>query len=318
MVISVVIPCYRSEKMIAGVVNEVKTVFAAQTKFDYQFVLVNDCSPDLVMNEIEKLCKEDKKIVGVNLSRNYGQAAAKMAGLQYATGNIIVFMDDDGQHPAEGVTQLAEKILEGYDVVYAHFAKKEHSVFKQLTSTLQRKIAVWAGNSPKGIYGSSFLAYSRFVVDQLKKYHSPFVSAGGYLLRITTKFANIEMPHRQRMEGTSGYTLTKLINLWLNTITNFSIVPIRAASFLGIFSAALGIILGMFTVIRKLINPTIAAGYTSIVALLFFIGGIIMLILGFLGEYLGRIYMTVSDAPQYTVRNTINSNEADSDAQNKM
>ena len=307
MVISVVIPCYRSEKMIANVVNEVKAVFAAQTKYDYQFVLVNDCSPDRTMDEIAKLCREDEKIVGVDLSRNYGQASAKMAGLQYITGDIAVFMDDDGQHPAEGVIQLAEKLQEGYDVVYAHFAKKEHSAFKRLTSSLQKKIAVWAGNSPKGIYGSSFLAYSKFVVEQLKKYHSPFVSAGGYLMRITTRYANVEMPHRQRMEGSSGYTLKKLINLWLNTVTNFSIVPIRAVSVLGVISAAFGLLLGMATVIYKLIDPTIVAGFAAIAALLFCIGGIIMLLLGFLGEYLGRIYMTVSNTPQYTVREAINS-----------
>lgn len=306
MVISVVIPCYRSEKTIAKVVEEVKGVFSKQDKYDYQFVLVNDSSPDNTMDEIIKLCKEDKKIIGLDLSRNYGQASAKMASLDYIKGDVAVFMDDDGQHPAEGVITLAEKILEGYDVVYAHFIRKEHSLFKRLTSSFQRKIAVWAGNSPKNIFGSSFLAYSKFVVEQLRKYKSPFVSMGGYLMRITTKFANIDMPHRVRMEGTSGYNFRKLMNLWLNTITNFSIVPIRAASFLGIVSAVIGILFGLFVLIRKIVNPSIAAGYTSTISVLFFIGGIIMLILGFLGEYIGRIYMTVSGAPQQTVRTTIN------------
>lgn len=306
MVISVVIPCYRSEKTIAKVVEEVKGVFSKQDKFDYQFVLVNDCSPDNTMCEIERLCKDDKKIIGVDLSRNYGQASAKMASLDYIKGDIAVFMDDDGQHPAEGVITLAEKILEGYDVVYAHFIRKSHTLFKRMTSSLQRKLSVWAGNSPKGIFGSSFLAYSKFVVDQLRKYKSPFVSMGGYLMRITTKFANVDMHHRARIEGTSGYNFRKLMNLWLNTITNFSIVPIRAASFLGIASAIVGLLFGVFVLIRKIVNPSIEAGYTSTIAVLFFIGGIIMLILGFLGEYIGRIYMTVSGAPQHTVRSVIN------------
>ncbi len=309
MVISIVIPCYRSEKTIAKVVEEVKGVFSKQDKFDYQFVLVNDSSPDNTISEIVKLCESDKKIVGVDLSRNYGQASAKMASLEYIKGEIAVFMDDDGQHPAEGVISLAEKILEGYDVVYAHFIHKEHSLFKRATSSFQRKIAVWAGNSPKGIYGSSFLAYSKFVVEQLRRYKSPFVSIGGYLMRITTKFANIDMPHRARIEGTSGYNFRKLMNLWLNTITNFSIVPIRAASFLGIISAFMGLIFGLFVLIRKIIYPNIAAGYTSTISVLFFIGGIIMLILGFLGEYIGRIYMTVSGAPQHTIRAVYNEIE---------
>ena len=306
LVISVVIPCYRSEKTIGRVVEEVKGVFSKQEKFDYQFVLVNDCSPDNTMAEIIKLCEQDEKIVGIDLSRNYGQSSAKMASMEYIDGDIAVFMDDDGQHPAEGVITLAEKILEGYDVVYAHFIQKKHSLFKRLTSSFQRKIALWAGNSPKGIYGSSFLAYSKFIVEQLRRYKSPFVSIGGYLMRITTKFANVDMPHRERLEGTSGYNFRKLMNLWMNTITNFSIVPIRAASFLGIISAVIGLLFGVFVVIRKTINPAVAAGYTSTIAVLFFIGGIIMLILGFLGEYIGRIYMTVSGAPQHTIREVYN------------
>lgn len=307
LLISIVIPCYRSEKTIGKVIEEIKGVFAAQSEYDYEIILVNDCSPDNTLDEIRKICQNDKKITGVNLSRNYGQASAKLASLEYINGDIAVFMDDDGQHPASGILTLVKKIQEGYDVVYAHFKQKQHSLFKRATSSLQRKLAIWAGNSPKGIYGSSFLAYSRFIVDSLKNYKSPFVSIGGYLSRITTKFANVEMKHRDRIEGTSGYNFKKLLNLWLNTITNFSIVPIRLASFIGFISAAIGLIFGTATVIRKFIHPEIAAGYTSTISVLFFIGGVIMLILGLLGEYIGRIYMSISDSPQYTIREVINN-----------
>lgn len=309
MLISVAIPCYRSEKNIVKVVDEIKSVFAQQAKFDYEIILVNDGSPDNTFETIKQLCREDKKIIGVNLSRNYGQASAKLAALDYISGDITVFMDDDGQHPAKGIFDLAEKILEGYDVVYAHFLGKKHSLFKRVTSNWQRKLGVWAGNSPKDIYGSSFLAYSRFVIESLKNYKSPFVSIGGYLMRITTKFANVDMEHRERIEGASGYNFRKLLNLWLNTITNFSIVPIRLASLLGFISSFLGILIGAVIIIRKLIHPEIAAGYTSILSAIFFVGGIIILILGFLGEYIGRIYMSVSNSPQYTVRETVNTSK---------
>lgn len=309
MLISVAIPCYRSEHNIIKVVDEIKTAFANQTKYDYEIVLVNDGSPDNTFESIKRLCAEDKKIIGVNLSRNYGQASAKLAALDYISGDIAVFMDDDGQHPAEGIFSLAEKVLEGYDVVYAHFSNKKHSLFKRLTSYIQKKLGEWAGNSPKNIYGSSFLAYSRFVVDSLKAYKSPFVSIGGYLMRITTKFANVEMAHRKRIAGETGYNLRKLLNLWLNTITNFSIVPIRAASFLGFVCSAFGLLIGVVIVIRKLINPNIAAGYTSTISAIFFVGGIIIFILGFLGEYIGRIYMSISNSPQYVIRETINNPE---------
>lgn len=310
MTISVVIPCYRSEKTIGKVVAEIKAVFAKQSKYGLQIVLVNDGSPDGTFGVIKELCAGDKSIVGADLSRNFGQASAKLAGLRYVKGDITVFMDDDGQHPAEGIFRLADKICEGYDIVYAHFPKKKHSLFKRMTSGMQRRLGVWAGNTPKGIYVSSFIAYSAFVVEKLKGYNSPFISVGGYLMRITTRIANVDMEHRGRLEGRSGYTFKKLLNLWLDTITNFSIVPLRLASFLGFVSSFLGLVFCVAIVIRKLVSPNIAVGYTSTIAVTLFIGGVIMLMLGFLGEYIGRIYMTVSGAPQYSVRECLNSGGA--------
>lgn len=309
MLISIVIPCYRSQNTIESVVAEIKEEFKLHEEYDYQIILVNDGSPDDTLSVIRKICATDDNIIGVDLSRNYGQASAKLAGLNYVKGEVTVYMDDDGQHDPKGIFQLVEKIRSGYDVVYAHFTGKKHSAFKRITSSLQRKLAVWAGNSPKGIFGSSFLAYSKFVTESLKKYNSPFVSIGGYLMKVTGKFANVEMEHRKRLSGSSTYNFKKLFNLWMNTITNFSIVPIRMASYLGIFCAFLGMISLIIIVLRKLFVPNIAVGYTSTISILLFVGGLIMLILGFLGEYIGRIYMTVSGAPQYQIREVMNDEE---------
>lgn len=305
MTISVCIPCYRSAKTLPIVVSAVKKEFESRPE-DYQFVLVNDCSPDNTFQVIRELCAEDPKVVGVNLSRNYGQASAKLAALQYAAGDIVVFMDDDGQHPAEGVFTLVDKLREGYDVVYAHFAHKKHSGFKRVTSSLHNWLAEKMGNKPKGVHRSSFSAWSRPVVDAMKEYHSPFVSIGSYLMHVTTRYADVEVEHRERISGHSGYTLKKLLTLWTNIFFSFSMIPLRIATYLGVTASTVGFLWGIFLIIRKLIRPSIVAGYTSNMVLTIFIGGILMMILGIIGEYVGRIYMTISGMPQYNIRQVIN------------
>lgn len=309
MLISVIIPCYKSAVFLEKVIDELKVEFERNKEYSYQIILVNDCSPDNTFEIIKNICKNDRNIVGINLSRNFGQAAAKLAALPYVDGEVAVFMDDDGQHPAKGIFSLVDKINDGYDVVYAKFENKKHSWFKRVTSRLHRKIEEWTGNKPKGIFLSSFTAWSRFAVDSISNYHSPFPSAGSFLYNITTKIANVNIEHRERISGYSGYTLKKLFNLWLTTFTNFSIVPLRMASLAGVICSCFGFIFGIIVVFRKLINPSISAGYTSTIAIILFLGGMIMMLLGLLGEYIGRIYMTLSNLPQYVVRETINKKE---------
>lgn len=307
MLISICIPCYRSALTLPAVTAEIRNVFSGREGFDYQIVLVNDGSPDNTYEVIEQLCSEDPKIIGVDLSRNYGQASAKMAALPYATGDAIVYMDDDGQHPATGIFPLVEKLSEGYDIVYARFPQKKHSFFKRITSRLYQKVSEFIGNKPKGISVSSFTAWSRMAADAVMRYKSPFPAAGLYLNKVTTKIANVDMEHRDRLAGESGYSFSKLIGLTITALTNFSIIPLRIASIVGVCCSAMGFVTGAIVIIRKLLNPAIAAGYTSSIAVQLFIGGIIMMILGVLGEYIGRIYMTISDLPQYNIRQTKNA-----------
>lgn len=307
MLISICIPCYRSALTLPTVTAEIRDVFARHEGYDYQIILVNDGSPDNTYEVIEDLCSRDAKIIGVDLSRNYGQASAKMAALPYATGDAIVYMDDDGQHPADGIFPLVEKLSEGYDIVYARFPQKKHSFFKRITSRLYQKVSEFIGNKPKGISVSSFTAWSRMATDAVARYKSPFPAAGLYLNKVTTKIANVDMEHRDRIAGESGYSLSKLIGLTITALTNFSIIPLRVASVAGVCCSAVGFVTGAIIVIRKLLNPAIAAGYTSSIAVQLFIGGIIMMILGVMGEYIGRIYMTISDLPQYNIRQTKNA-----------
>ncbi len=306
MLISVAIPCYRSEKNLCTVVSEIKEEFAKRSEHDYQLILVCDGSPDHTDAVIRKLCAEDPKITGVLLSRNFTQANAKMAALPYLKGEVLVYMDDDGQHPAEGIFRLVEKLNEGYDAVYADFEVKQQSAFKTLVSNMNLAAAEFLGIKPKGIKTSSFIAYSGFAVEELKKYQSPAPSAVGYLYSVTTKFANVEFPQRARLSGKSGYTLKKLIDLAITSYTNFTIIPLRIADYVGIISAIIGFLYGLYLVIRKLFFASVVPGYTSTIAIMLILGGLILVSLGLLGEYVGRIYMLLSNKPQYVIREVIN------------
>lgn len=311
MIINVAIPCYRSEKTIETVVCGIRKAIAERPGNDYRIILVNDYPADGTFGVIRKLCAEDEKITGVNLTKNFGQTSAKMAALRFFDGDVLVYMDDDGQHPADGIYELVDKINEGNDIVYAYFRQKHHSVFKRLTSSINGKLSELNGTKPKGIHVSSFCAYSKTAVEALKKYDSPFPSVSGYLNSVVDRVANVEMEHKERISGTSNYTLRKLIRLWFTGFTNFSLVPIRAVLFIGVFFALLGFAFGIVTVIRKLFFTALMPGYASTVSLLMFFGGLILFALGFIGEYVGRIYMTLSKMNQYYIREVINDNERD-------
>ncbi len=305
--VSVAIPCYKSALTIPTVVHDLRNAIRAREGYDYQIILVNDYPDDNTFDVIADLCREDPRIVGVNLSRNFGQTSAKMAALPYVTGDVLVYMDDDGQHPADQIFRLVDKVLEGYDMVYARFPHKKHSAFKRFTSWLNAKVLELNGTKPRGIVLSSYHAMSRTAVESLKKYKSPFPAMAGYLFHVVRRYANVDMEHKERIAGQSNYTLKKMLQLWLTGFTNFSTAPLRLSAFVGVGCAGIGFITGVIVIIRKLLNPAIAAGYTSSIALQLFIGGMIMMILGLCGEYIGRIYMTISNMPQYEIRTTLNA-----------
>lgn len=309
MLLTVIIPCYNSSKMIERVVSEIEYEIQKRPENRYQIILINDNSKDNTFQVISNMAKADLHITAVDLSKNFGQANAKMAALAFIEGDIAVCMDDDGQHPPDKIYDLVDKISEGYDLVYAHFSRKKQPVFRRLSSAVNTKLLEMTGAKKKGVYNSPFLAWSSFAIDALRHYHSPFVSAGAYLMRCTDKVINVEVEQRCRASGRSGYNLKKLMNMWLTEFTNFSLVPLRMASILGLFSSFGGMILGLAVVIRKLIHPSISAGYTSFMAVQLLIGGIVMLMLGLVGEYIGKIYMLISGQPQYFIRTVVRQKE---------
>lgn len=307
--VSFVIPCYRSSKTIGGVIEEIDAAMEQLKAYRYEIILVNDCSPDGTFEVIRGICAERKDICGINLARNFGQHAALMAGFHYCSGDITVCLDDDGQTPADEVGKLLDKLEEGCDVVYAKYAHKQHSAFRNFGSRVNELMTRFMLGKPKELYISSYFAARKFVIEEMKKYRNCYPYVIGLVLRTTKNITNVEVCHREREIGTSGYTLGKLFGLWFNGFTAFSIKPLRLATACGAFCAFAGFLYGIYTIIKKLINPLVPMGWSSTMAAIMFIGGMMMLMLGLIGEYIGRIYICINNSPQYVIREKINVRE---------
>lgn len=308
--VSFVIPCYASEHTISMVVEEVNEAMGRLNQYEWEFVLVNDCSPDNTFEVIKNLCAAYSNVIGINLARNFGQHAALMSGFHQVSGDIIVCLDDDGQTPGNEVGKLLSKIEEGYDVVYAQYANKKHSGFRNWGSKLNSKMTEYLLDKPKDLFVSSYFAVRRFIVDEMVKYEHSFPYVTGLVLRSTKKIANVEVIHRERVEGVSGYSIKKLISLWSNGFTAFSVKPLRLATIMGILFAIIGFVVVLVLVIKKLMHPTdILLGWSSTISIIMIIGGLILIVLGIIGEYIGRIYICINQAPQYIVREKIGGME---------
>ena len=306
--ISFVVPCYRSQATLPSVIREIQETMEGLSQYTYEVVLVNDCSPDNTFDSIRELCRENKNITGINLAKNFGQHSALMAGFHQVKGDIIVCLDDDGQTPADEVCKLLEGIEKGADVVYAKYAHKHHSGFRNWGSHVNELMTRVMLGKPKDLFVSSYFAARRFVVDEMIKYEYPYPYVIGLVLRTTKNIVNVEVNHRDRMEGTSGYTLGKLLGLWFNGFTAFSVKPLRIATVTGAGCAFLGFAYGIYTIIKKIfINPPgLVTGFSALMSVLVFMGGMLMLMLGLVGEYMGRMYISMNRSPQYVVREIVN------------
>lgn len=304
--VSFVIPCYRSAATVSAVVEEINSTMAALQNYDHEIILVNDCSPDNTFSVIEGLARADKRITAVDLAKNFGQHAAIMAGLHHSRGDYIVCLDDDGQTPADEVGKLLAKLEEGYDVVYASYGHhKQHSLFRNFGSWLNGKMTEIMLGKPRELSLTSYFAAQRFIIDEMLRYEHCFPYVMGLVLRSTKNICNVPVNHRQRQEGHSGYTLSKLLNLWMNGFTSFSIKPLRLATYMGCLTALIGFIYAIVIVIRYFTVHMAPLGWSSTTALLLILGGIILLVLGLVGEYVGRIFMCVNASPQYVERKVV-------------
>lgn len=309
MKLSVVIPCYCSSKTIGNVVEQICNVIDSMNIKEYEIILVNDCSPDKgeTLNVIRNLSNTNSCVIGIDLAKNSGQAAATLAGLSLAKGDFIAVGDDDGETPYENLVKMKEMIdAENYDIVCARFTEQEKkSLFRRFGTWMSRKMTSYTLETPNGVDITVFFLAKRFVVQEMLKYHNPYPFIIGLIAQTTHNIGNIDVIKHARLSGQSGYSFTKLLSVWMNGFTAFSIKPLRISSVIGIVCAIIGFIVGIITVFRKIFNSGILAGYTTTIAAILFIGGIIMLILGLIGEYVGRIYICLNSRPQYIIKETM-------------
>ena len=309
--VSFVIPCYRSAQTLPGVVEELQTAMEAMQEYDYEVILVNDCSPDDTFEVIRRLSGENRRIRGIILARNFGQHSALMAGFRYGEGDIVVCLDDDGQTPAREVGKLLAGIRQGADVVYAKYNQKHHSGFRNWGSRINERMTRVMLGKPKDLYLSSYFAARRFVLEEVKRYENAYPYVIGLVLRTTGNIVNVEVTHRERAAGESGYTLGKLLALWFNGFTAFSVKPLRIATISGALCAMAGFLYGIYTIVKKIfINPPgLVTGFSALMSVLVFMGGMLMLMLGLVGEYMGRMYISMNNSPQYVIREMVGAGE---------
>lgn len=306
--VSIIIPVYNGERSIEHLVDEL--IIKLIDQFHIEIVLVNDCSPD----QSEKACirlydKYPDIVCFYSLAINVGEHNAVMAGLNMASGDFAVIMDDDFQNPISEVVKLITYMKqEQYDVIYTYYEEKKHTLFRNIGSRFNDSVATIMLRKPKDLYLSSFKIINRFLIDEVIKYHLPYPYIDGLILRTTSNIGKIKVTHNDRLIGKSNYTLKKLISVWLNMFTNFSILPLRLSIIFGFFFSALGFIIGIYATIEKFINPEIPQGYTSLLVILSIYAGIQLLAVGMVGEYLGRLFISHNKKPQYSIRKSFRKN----------
>lgn len=305
MKLSFVIPCYNSEKSIENVISRIDQTVLEDGRFEYEIICINDCSLDNTYLLLKQLTKR-YPLKALSLSRNYGQHAALMAGFRFVTGDYVICMDDDGQNPPEYVSSLVDKLEEGYDFVSVKYSKEKRGVIRELGTRVSIAMSRHLVGMPKDIEINSYMIFRRYICDEIIKYENPYPFVAGLILRVTRNMANIEITRQERISGKSGYSFLKLLSLLMNGFTAFSEIPLRIASGIGIIFSAIGFIFAVIIIIQKLLDPSIAAGYTSTIAVLLIMGGMIMVSLGLLGEYIGRMYISINKAPQYVIKESEN------------
>jgi len=309
--LSLVIPVYNGSRTIGALVEHTTKIFGSTS---FEIVLVNDGSED----DSETVCaqlaeKFPQNVTFVHLSRNFGEHSAVLAGFTEARGRYIAVLDDDGQNPPEEVVRMLDELKrKNYDVVYGHYIEKKHSWFRNLGSRFNDRIATLMLHKPKDLYLSSFKVMNRFLINEIIKYHGPYPYTDGLIYRVTRNIGQIPVEHRASLSGPSRYTFRRLVRLWLNMFLNFSIKPLRISVYVGLFASCLSIVALIAILIDKLwITPNLTVGIPTVLGSVVFFSGIQLMILGLVGEYLGRLYLDQTGTPQYVVRYAIREGSKD-------
>lgn len=300
--LSFVIPCYKSENTVLQVLEEIGTVMEERPDLSYEVVTVVDGSPDNVFTTLRDASASRPHLKVIDLSKNYGQINAQMAGFRNASGEIIISVDDDGQCPLDQTWRLLDPIFsKKADFVAAKYETREQNPFRNFGSHMNQAMAQSLVGMPDNFEISNFYAFTKMVNEELANYPNPHPYFLGCIFNVTSRAINVPMKERERISGVSNYTIKKLLSIWLSGFTGYSIKPLRIADFVGILCAIFGFVFGIVTIVAKL-TMDVAIGYSSILASILFIGGVIMVLLGLIGEYVGRMMLLLNRTPQYVIR----------------
>lgn len=300
--LSIVVPVYRSATILPQLVEQIHAEMCKEDLSDnFELLLINDASPDNSWEIIRSLAATHSFIKGISLRRNFGQHSAIMAGLNHVSGNFVVLMDDDLQHPPRAIGDMVRALNKGYDVCYTNYLNRRHAAWKKLGSKFNNWVATHLLGKPKGLYLSSFKAMSRDIVQEIIKYDGPYAYIDGLILDVTRSITTIDIEHQSRHEGEGNYNLRRSLSLWLKMATSFSVLPLRIATYAGFVLAILSLLMIVFVIAQKIFHPDLPAGWTSLIATVLFIGGIQTLCIGMIGEYLGRTYLKLNHKPQFVI-----------------
>lgn len=302
--VSIVVPVYRSAEGLEQLASRVRDAFA-RFECSYELILVNDGSPDNSWAEIRRLAVADQTVLGINLRRNAGQDNAIMAGLNAASGQIVIIMDDDLQHDPNDCDELIKKVEGGFDVCYAKFRRNKQAWWKNAGSWLNDKLANVVVGKPHHIYLSPFKAVNGDVAREITNYNGPYPYVDGLLFGVSTNVTQIEVEHHERLVGKGNYNLFSSMSVWMKVATLFSVVPLRIASLLGFVFSVIGLVLGVYFTLEKLVLRTDPVGWASLMVAVLVLGGVQLACLGILGEYIGRAFLHLNQRPQYVVKETI-------------
>lgn len=302
--LSFVIPLYNSAETIGALIGEIG---AMTIEGGHELVLVNDGSRDRTAEVCRELIAEARiPVTYVEHARNFGEHNAVLTGYRHARGRHVVNIDDDGQNPpAEALRLWAHARDQHLDVVYGHYDRKEHEAWRNFGSWLTNRLTDWVLDKPKGFYLSSFRCVSGFVAQEVAGHDTPYPYIDGLILQVTQRIGSVVVHHAERAAGRSGYTMRRLLRLWLSTFVNFSVMPLRLATLLGLIMAGAGMV-GIAVVITLwMTNRGPAFGWGSLMGALLIFSGTQLVLLGLIGEYIGRMFLTVNRRPQSVVRGVV-------------
>lgn len=298
MELSIVIPVYNSEKELPRLIQEIRSHFPPEQA---EIILINDGSVDGSEEICAQLAQADPELVFLSLRKNFGEHNAVMCGLNFARGLYVVIMDDDGQNPPSEVGKLLSMIRGGYDVVYSQYREKQHHFLRNWGSAFSNFVANRLMSKPQDLYLSSFKIMHRDIVREIIKYKGPFPYIDGLILRCTQNLGKVYVEHKERLSGKSGYSLRKLLHVYMNMFLNFSLKPLRIFTLTGVIIFMAGLLMSGYFIYGKLTSIE-QPGWTSTVLFILLLSGFQIIFLGLIGEYLGKTYLDQNNTPQWVLK----------------